>query len=329
MKISQGKFVITGGVSLIGSHVAEILLEQGAREIVLFDNFSLGSTDLIGHLMKEPRVKIVRGDILRINELVDACKDADGVFAIAAFLTLPLSQNPQYGVTVNVQGHLNLLEACRYAGVKKVVFSSSTAIYGDPVPGRMDEKSPLNLAPFSPAAALYSASKVMGENLCRLYDQRYGIQGVSLRYTTVYGERQHYRGVNALYIAENYDKILRNEAPVIPEEGLEVHDYIHVVDVTRANVMAMASDVSGESFNISTGGATNLNVLVELLLKAMGSKLKPTYDKAPKGVRASTAQQMDFANDKAREMLGWTPQIDLAEGIRRFVEWRRQIAKAA
>lgn len=324
MKIEDGKFVVTGGVSLIGSHIAEQLLAAGAREVVLFDNYSLGSADMIGDLLGNPKVRVVRGDILRVNEMYDAFQGASGVFAAAAFLTLPLSQNPPLGLAVNVQGHANLLEACRYAGAGKVVFSSSVAIYGDPGAETIREDSVLNLAPFSPAAALYSATKIIGENLGRLYHQKHGVQFVSLRYSTVYGERQHYRGVNALYIMENYDRIAKGVRPTIPEEGREVHDYIHVSDVAAANVAAMASEVSGESFNVCTGVATSLKDLVHTLLAVMGSKLEPEYKTDPKALRASTATHMDFSREKAEKQLGWKPQVDLAEGVRRLVAWRRQ-----
>ena len=134
MKITDGRFLITGGASLIGSHVAERLLEQGAREVVLLDNFALGTPETVRGLVGNPRIRLVRGDILRVNELYDALAGVDGVFAIAGFLTLPLSQNPSLGLAVNVDGQVNVFEACRYRGVKKVVFSSSVAVYGEPAP---------------------------------------------------------------------------------------------------------------------------------------------------------------------------------------------------
>jgi len=323
MKIEGNKFVITGGVSLIGSHTAEALLAKGAREVVLFDNYSLGSTDMIADLMKDPRIKVVKGDIRQSSELFDAFQGASGVFSFAAFLTLPLGQNPPLGLEVNVMGQLNLMEACRYTGVKKVIFSSSTAIYGDPGKEELREDGAIHFATFSPAATLYSATKIIGENLGRLYHQRHGIEFVAMRYSTVYGERQHYRGVNALYIMENYDRIVRGERPTIPDDGREVHDYIHVADVAAANVAAMASDVSAESFNICTGKASTLNELVRVLLEAMGSKLEPEYKTDPKALRASTSTEMHFSRAKAERLLGWTPKVDLAEGVRRLVAWRR------
>lgn len=324
MEIKGKKFLITGGVSLIGSHIAELLLDRGAEQVVLFDNYSLSSPETVGDLLKDARIKLLKGDILRINELYDACTGVDGVFAVAGFLTLPMSQNPGYGLSVNVQGHINVMEACRYQGVGRVVFSSSTAVYGEPIPGVMDETTAANFAPFQPAAALYSASKLIGEHLCRLYHQRHGVSSLSLRYATVYGERQHYRGVNALYIMENYDRIKRGERPLIPDDGREVHDYIHVSDVARANVMAMASEVSGESLNVATGVATTLNDVVSTLLKVMASDLKPEYRTPDGAVRASVGTHLAFSRDKIGRMLGWEPQVSLEEGIRRLVNWCEQ-----
>ena len=141
MRIENGKFVITGGASLIGSHVADQLLAKGAAKVVLLDNFSLGTPAAVAHLQGDGRVDLVRGDILRIGELYDAFEGADGVFAIAGFLTLPLTQNPPLGLAVNVDGMVNVFEACRFAGVTKVVFSSSIAAIGEPGPEPITEDS--------------------------------------------------------------------------------------------------------------------------------------------------------------------------------------------
>jgi UDP-glucose 4-epimerase len=323
MNIAGGRFVITGGASLIGSHVAEALLAQGAREVVLLDNFALGTPETVSTLVKDARVKLVRGDILRISDLYDALAGIDGVFAIAGFLTLPLTQNPPLGLAVNVDGQVNVFEACRYRGVKKVVFSSSVAVYGEPGAAEIDEKSPANLAPFQPGASLYSCTKLIGEALCRLYHAKHGVHAIALRYSTVYGERQHYRGVNALYIVENYDRIMRGERPTIPGDGSEVHDYIHVADVARANVMAMASDISGETFNVVSGVATTVERLVELLIEITGSSLEPVYASVAGGVHSTTGSQLNFSRAKIDRLLDWRPEVDLEQGLRRLIDWRR------
>lgn len=323
MKIEGNKFLLTGGASLIGSHTAEHLLKAGAREVVLFDNYSLGSPDTIHDVSQDPRVKLVRGDILRTNELYDALEGVSGVFAAAGFLTLPLSLNPALGLSVNVMGQLNVFEACRYRGVGKVVFSSSVAVYSDPLTEIIDEAEPFAWNKLQPGGALYGASKIIGENIGRLYHDKHGVKSISLRYASVYGERQHYRAVNANYIVETYDLIVRGERPVIPDDGSEVHDYIHVADIARASLMAMESDVSRESFNVATGVSTSLNQLVEIIQKIMGSNLKPEY-KSPVGkIRATASSTLKFSNKKIETMLGWRPEVSIEDGIRRVIAWRK------
>ncbi len=322
MQIANGKFVVTGGASLIGSHVADRLLAEGAREVVLLDNFSLGTPETVAHLSGDARVKLVKGDILRINELYDAFTGADGVFAIAGFLTLPLSQNPPLGLAVNVEGQVNVFEACRYAGVRKVVFSSSIAAYGEPEGDAViDETFPANLASYQPGSMLYSCTKLIGEALCKLYSQKHGVDGVALRYSTVYGERQHYRGVNALYIIQNYDKIRRGERPTLPGDGSEVHDYIHVADVARANVMAMAAEVTGEVFNVVSGVETTVKRIAEILLEITGSDLQPVYADEAGAVKATSSASLKLSREKIRAAIGWEPEVSVEQGIRRLVSW--------
>lgn len=321
MKIADGKFLITGGVSLIGAQVAEHLLAAGAREVVLFDNYSLSTPDMVDGIIHDQRVKLVRGDILRVNELFDALEGVDGVFAIAGFLTLPLSLNPCLGLAVNVQGMVNVHEACRYRQVGKVVFSSSVATYGETGAETTEETAAWSWSKQQPGAALYGASKIMGENIGRLYEDRYGVKSVSLRYSSVYGERQHYRAVNSAYIVDTYDRIHRGERPVIPDDGLEVHDYIHVADVARSNLMAMESDVSRESFTVATGVTTTLNRLVDIILDVTGSDLRPEYKVAAGKIRATTSKTMKFSTAKIERMLGWRAEVPLEDGIARVIRW--------
>jgi UDP-glucose 4-epimerase len=327
MNIEGSTFMITGGVSLIGSHIADQLLDRGAAQVILFDNYSLGTPDLIADTVKNPRVKLVRGDILRLNELYDNLDGVNGVFSVAGFLTLPLSQNPQLGLAVNVQGQVNVLEACRYRGIKRVVFSSSIAAYGEPTDELVTEDTPYYWQGLSPAGVLYGCSKLVGENLLRLYHQRYGLGAVSLRYSTVYGERQHYRGVNALYIMEAYDQILRGEQPTIPDDGKEVHDYIHVSDVARANITAIASEAAGESFNVCTGQATSLNELVRIVLKVAKSDLKPIYKTDRSTLRVTKSDKLNLSRDKIKKALGWEPAVAIEDGVSRLIEWRQHQAR--
>ena len=321
MSAKDKRYLIAGGASLIGSHIAEQLLAQGAAAVTLLDNFSLGTASTTDFLLADKRVKLVKGDLLRLGDLYDAFEGVDGVFCVAAFLTIPLAANPGLGLDVNINGTLNVLDACRYQKVPKVVFCSSVAVYGQSPTAGISEDSPLTWQGLQPAGALYAASKVIGENLCRLYKSRYGIDYNALRYSTVYGERQHYRGVNALYIIEAYDKIRLGESPVLPGDGSEVHDYIYVGDVARANILAMTSKVSGESFNIVSGIDETLNDLVAVLLKVTGSDLKPVYRDDPTKVRFTTSTEIGYRREKAERILGWVPQVGLEEGIRRLTTW--------
>lgn len=321
VEIKGRAFLITGGASLIGSHITEHLLDGGAASVVLFDNYSLGTPDTLRPFAADPRVKIVRGDILRANEIYDHLEGVDGVFAVAAYLTLPLTHNPWLGIDVNVRGMQNTLDACRYRGIKKIVFSSSTATVGDCDDFPVTEETPFHWQALQPGGAIYGATKLIGENLCRWYRKSYGLDYIALRYSTVYGERQHYRGVNSLYILEAYDRIRSGQAPVLPDDGNEVHDYIYVGDLARANIMAMASDVSGESFLAVSGIDTTLNRIVEILLEISGSTLKPEYRTATDHVRFTAKSRIGFSREKIARMLGWEPQVDLESGIRRLVEW--------
>lgn len=325
-RIEGSKFVIAGGLSQIGSEITRHLLDAGARQVILFDNYSLGGQDTVSSLLRDERVALMRGDILRVNELFDAFEGAAGVFAVAGFLTLPLSLNPSLGLTVNVNGMLNILEAARYRGGVKVIFSSSVAVYGETEEEITTERAPWMWSGQQPGAALYGGSKIIGENLGRLYSQRHGVPFVSLRYSSVYGERQHRRAVNSAYIVDTIDAVRRGERPVIPDDGSEVHDYIHIHDVARANLMAMEADVTGQSYNVATGVSTSLNDLVAIILRQMGSDLKPEHRKMEGKIRATVTSKLKFSNDKIRQELGWTPSISIEEGIRRIIAWAQSAA---
>jgi UDP-glucose 4-epimerase len=326
VKLEGNKLVIAGGLSQIGSEITRHLLAAGAGEVVLFDNYALGTQDAVHDLLADPRVKLVRGDVLRTNELYDAFENAAGVFAVAGFLTLPLSLNPQLGLAVNIQGMLNICEASRYRGGVKVIFSSSIAIYGETEAQPTTERDAWVWSGQQPGAALYGGSKIIGENIGRLYHARYKVPFVSLRYSSVYGERQHRRAVNAAYIADTIASVRRGERPVIPDDGNEVHDYIHIHDVARANLSAMESDVSGDSFNVVTGRSISLNQLVKIILDKMGSDLQPEHKAIEGKIRATTSSRLSFSNKKIADRLGWRPSISIEEGIERVLRWTQTVA---
>lgn len=319
--IKNGSFLIIGGASLIGSHIAEQLVEGGAARVVIFDNFSLGTPENVHHLADNPKVEIKKGDVTRLPETVNAMEGIGGVFLVAGLLTTPLAADVWAGVDVNVKGLQNTLDAARWKGVGKVVFSSSVGVYAGTATDRYDECTPLTITQTNPASAIYGASKALGEALCRFYDQNFGLPSVFLRYCSVYGERLHRRSLNAPFILDVYAKVRRGEAPVIPGDGSEVHDYVHVADCARANLMAMESAVSGEAFNISSELETSTTELVQHILTAMKSDLVPVHGQDARAITFTTSRHLNYVRGKARDMLGWEPRIGVAEGIARMVAY--------
>jgi UDP-glucose 4-epimerase len=327
MQIAGKKFLITGGASIVGSHIAEHLLAEGASKVVLFDNLSLVSEEMAHSLLGDARLALVRGDIRNIHALMDALEGVDGVFATAAFITQPLNRDPLTGIQVNVTGHQMLLEASRWRGVRKLIYSSSIGLYGALKSDLISEAEPFYHAELSPAAALYGASKIMGEHLCRIYQEHYGLESLALRYSTVYGERQHGRGLFSLIIIDAYDRIRRGEAPEIQGDGREVHDYVHAGDVARANILAMQSDASRESITIATGQETSINELIDTILEVAGSKLRPKHVDSGNRLGVTAMSRLKFDCSKSERLLGWRPAIPLREGVRRVIAWRDQVLR--
>ena len=313
--------MVLGGASQVGSNIAEQLLAGGAREVVLFDNLALGSMETMQHLLSDPRCSFVRGDVLRLNDLYDPMANADGVFTVAGIMATNINENPWMGVDVNIRGLQNALEACRYQGVKKIVFSSSAGVYGAPEDDPTVEESPLRWQDLPPAMALYCASKVMGEGLLKLYQQRYGLDYCAMRYTAVYGERQHRRALVGGHIAETCRLVRAGKAPVVEGSGQQVYDYIHGADAARANLMAMESTVTGEGFNVCAGVATSQNRIVEIVLQACNSDLKPVHVEKPGAQKLPATARQSYSRDKAKRLLGWEPQVSIEDGVHRVLGW--------
>lgn len=322
--IAEGKFVVVGGASLLGSHIGDQLLASGAREVVLLDNLALGSTENIDHLLTDRRCTFVRGDALRLNEMYDPMDKADGVFAVAGFLGGPMLANPWLGIDVNVRGLQNILEASRYQHVKKVVFSSSNGIYGALGDEPNTDDSPLRWAGMPPALILYCASKIMGEGLGLLYQERYGLDFLALRYSALYGERQHKRAIAVTQMVQAYESIRAGKRPVIERDGTQVQDYIYAGDAARANLLAMSSQASGTGMNIVSGVDTSQNRVVELVLKASGSALEPEYYTDPRKLLMPLQTKQGYSRARAKELLDWEPQVPIEEGVRRLVTWLDQ-----
>jgi UDP-glucose 4-epimerase len=222
---------------------------------------------------------------------------------------------------VNVKGLVNTLEAIRLCNVKKIIYASSIAAFGNQESGTVDEKTSYQGYGVAPVSALYGIAKLMGEQLCALYSQNHGIEWISLRLSSVYGERQHLRGVNVIPMVEVHHKVRQNLTLDFAYNPKEVHDYIYVGDVARANLIAMEMDVTGEIITIATGVPTSLELLINTVLKACGSKNKPKFISDQNRLKSAGATINSFNIEKAKLLLNWKPEISLQDGVKKLVEW--------
>jgi UDP-glucose 4-epimerase len=318
--------VIVGGASLVGSATAAELLDHGAGEVVLFDNFAFGSEEAIAHVRDNPRLRLVRGDVMRLPDLLRALEGADGALLLAAHMTLSMDRDPWGGLDVNIRGVQNALEACRANRARKAVFASSNAVYGygPGVSGELVETTPFHSQGAPPAAILYGASKIIGEQLCRDFHRKHGLDYVVLRYSTVYGERQHYRAANALYIIETMDRVRRGEAPQVFGDGGETKHFVYVGDLARANCMALESTSTDVAVNTSGPRPVTTLELVTLVAELSGRPdlTAELVEPDPTKVRLTSGGAFEIVHKAAKDAIGWEPQVDMREGLRRLLAWR-------
>jgi len=323
--IKDGRFLIVGGASLVGSATAERMLAAGAAQVTILDSFYQGSREAVAHIAHDPRLDLMQGDVLRLPQLISAAKGKDGVLHLAALMTITMDRDPWAGIDVNVRGTQNVVEACSIAGVGKLVFASSNAVYGygPGIVGDLVETTPFHTAGAPPAAVLYGASKIMGEQLCRDAHLKRGLDYLVVRYSTVYGERQHYRAANALYIIETLDRLARGERPEVIGDGSEVKHFVHVADVARANLCAFESAATGTAVNISGPEPITTLELVNLIADLTGKPADIAHVEPAKGkVRLTSGGPWRIDHARAAETIGWRPEVAMAEGLRRLIAWR-------
>ncbi len=324
LPIAGNRFAIIGGASLVGSATASELLEAGAAEVLLFDNLSLGSEQAVAHLKDHPRLRLVRGDVMRLPDLLRAMEGVQGALLLAAYMTLNMDRDPWGGLDVNIRGVQNALEAARANRLRKVVFASSNAVYGygPKVAGELVEDTPFHSVGAPPAAILYGASKIIGEQLCRDARRRFGLDHVVLRYSTVYGERQHYRAANALYIIETLDRVRRGERPQVYGDGSETKHFVYVGDLARANRMAFEADATDVAVNCSGPAPITTLELVSLVTELAGGGPAPEFvGDTPGKVRLTSGGAFRIAHEEAERAIGWRPQVEMREGLRRLIAW--------
>jgi UDP-glucose 4-epimerase len=316
MDVRGKRLVVIGGAGLIGSHTVDLLTREDVGEIVVYDNFVRGTPGNLAAALRDPRVKVfeVGGDITQADILDAALKGADGVFHFAALWLLQCHDFPRAAFEVNIGGTFNVLEACRNNAVGRLVYSSSASVYGDAVEEPMTEDHPFNNKNF------YGATKIAGEAMARAFHYRYGLNVVGLRYMNVYGPRQDYRGAYIAVIMKMLDAIDRGEGPTILGDGTEAFDFVAVEDCGRANLCAMRADKVDRFYNVGTGRRTSLKELAEMLLQLTGSNQEIKY--APRS-QATLVRNRIGSPKRAAAEIGFTAEIDLAEGLSRLIEWRR------
>jgi UDP-glucose 4-epimerase len=315
MAHKYSKILVTGGAGFIGSHLVDRLLSEDF-EVTVIDNLDTGRLENVAHHQDKENFHFVKGDIRDFNLVKEVMKDKDVVFHEAALASVTLSvENPILTNDINVIGTLNLLKASSDLHVKRFIYASSAAVYGDTSSPQKREDMPPN--PTSP----YGVSKLAAENYVKLFHKLYGLETVSLRYFNVYGPRQRF-DIQSAYggaITIFTNRLLKNMPPIIYGDGEQTRDFVYIEDVVEANMQALSSkNAAGEVFNIGTGTKVSVNQIAEALKDIMNKKdLKNVYvDPRPTDIRHGYADI-----NKAKKILGYNPKFSIKEGLTELVNW--------
>ena len=305
------KMLITGGAGFVGANLVRLLLEQG-YQVRILDNFSAGRREYLTNL----NLELLEGDILDSEAVDRAVTGVAGIVHLGAQTGVPGSlADPRRDCEMNVIGTLNLLEACRHAGVGRFVFASSNAPLGRQSPPATEDKAPLPISP-------YGASKLAGEGYCLAYHGSWGLGTVVLRFANLYGPfSAHKKSV----VAKFFKDILAQGQITIEGDGQQTRDFIYVGDLCQAILLALQSDISGEVFQIATGVETSILDLATRIEAMLGSGVKMQYDPPRQGDIRKNYSDIT----KARDILSWSPALGLEEGLRETWRWfqRWSVAK--
>jgi nucleoside-diphosphate-sugar epimerase len=309
------KTVVTGGGGFIGSHLVRRLLEEG-HEVRVLDNFATGRRENLMEILDA--IELVEGDVQSYERAHTAVRGCEVVFHQAALPSVPRSiQDPLTSNASNVVGTLNVLLAARDSDVRRVVFGSSSSIYGANLD--LPKREDMPAFPISP----YAVAKLAAEGYCRSFFEVYGLETVSLRYFNVFGPRQDPLSQYAAVIPNFITAFLRGQAPTIFGDGEQTRDFTYVENVVEGNVLAAdAENASGRIYNIAVGERVGLNEVIELLREMTGRDLEAVYcPDRPGDVRHSLAD-----TSRAERELGYTPKVGFREGLRRTLRFHQEFA---
>jgi nucleoside-diphosphate-sugar epimerase len=298
------KTLVTGGAGFIGSHLVRALLERGDRVVVL-DNFASGRRSNLDELAGE--IELVEGDLRSYERVHAAMGGVELVFHEGALPSVPRSvQDPLTTNEVNVGGTLNVLLAARDEGARRVVFASSSSVYGDADGARRSETQ--RPQPLSP----YGVAKLAAESYCRAFWQVYGLETVSLRYFNVFGPRQDPSSQYAAVVPRFIARLLEGKPPVVYGDGNQSRDFTYVGNVVAGNLLAASTpNVAGEVLNVATGGSLTVNDLSATIQDSLGVDIEPVYEPARVGEIEHSAADIS----RATRLLGYEPLQSVEEGI--------------
>ena len=314
--LKDKKILITGGAGFIGSHIADLLCDEGCSEIVIVDNMVRGRPENLEHARARGHVRLVNGDIRDLNLLAELVEDADIVFHQAALRITQCAAEPRDAMEVMVQATFELLELCAKYEIEKVIAASSASIYG-----MADQFPTTELASAYNNRTLYGVAKSFNEQLLRTFKEMYGLDYVALRYFNVYGPRMDIHGRYTEVLIRWMERLQSGASPVIFGDGTQTMDFVHVRDVARANILAAISGVNDDVFNVASGRETSLAQLAEILAKVMNREhLRPEF--APERSVNPVLRRL-ASTRKAEGLLGFRAGIGLQQGLRELVEWWR------
>jgi UDP-N-acetylglucosamine 4-epimerase len=316
--ISKFSFLVTGGAGFIGSNIVEYLSKYGAGKIKVLDNLSTGFMDNLKPYLNNTNFEFVEGDICDEETCVKACKNIDYVFHQAALGSVPRSiKNPIATNKSNIDGFVNMLFSAKESGVKRVVFASSSSVYGDsPILPKKEDQIGRPLSP-------YAVTKLVNELYCDVFSRTYGMEIIGLRYFNIFGPRQNPSGAYAAAIPLFIDALMKGESPFINGDGSQSRDFTFVENAVEANVKAMLADKKealNQIFNIAVAEQTTINELFFILKEGSGSDVMPKYREERQGdVKHSLA---DIT--KARDLIDYDPKVKIKEGLNITLNWFKE-----
>ncbi|MDP8216692.1 MAG: SDR family oxidoreductase [Candidatus Kaelpia imicola] len=311
----MANWMVTGGAGFIGSNIVEELLKRG-ESVKIFDNFSTGRREnLVFSGENLSGFGVIEGDIRDMDLLKESFKDIDYVLHQAALRSVPKSfHNPGDYDEVNVKGTMNVLIAAKEADIKRVVYASSSSVYGE------REDLPEEESDLPNPLSIYAAAKLNGEYYCNVFSKLYGVQTIVLRYFNVFGPKQSLENKYAVVVPKFINSFIKKEPPPIYGDGLQSRDFTYITNVVNANILAATEKDASGIFNIAGGRANTVLELFKIIKDYFKIELEPKFESPRVGDVKHTLADIT----RARSILGYRAEVDFKEGVRRTIEWFKE-----